>query len=313
LRGADGITAVDAGYVRPLLAAVHIVEHGGRAALVDTGTTNSVPAVLAELAALGYSPADVEYVLLTHVHLDHAGGAGAFMRAFPNATAIVHPRGAPHLIEPSKLIAGTIAVYGEALYAQLYGEIVPIPADRLRVTQDGERLAMAGRTFEFWHTPGHAMHHQVIVDHASRAIFTGDNLGISYRDFDTARGPWVFPTTTPTQFDPDQLTASIARIASFRPRAAHLTHYARVGEVDRLAADMTEQVRDYARIATANANASAGDRFARIARALREDLHRRVRAHGCTMDDATVDELLKEDIDLNTQGLVAWLERRSRA
>jgi len=308
VRGLDDITAIDAGYVRRGLAAIHVIEQGGRAALVDTGTTHSVPQVLEALASLGHEPGDVDFVLLTHVHLDHAGGAGAFMRALPNATLVVHPRGAPHMIDPAKLVAASIEVYGEARYRELYGEIAPIDATRVRTTQDGEQIALAGRVLEFWFTPGHALHHQAIVDHASRTIFTGDTFGLSYREFDTARGAFILPTTTPTQFDPQQLASSVARIAAWRPRAVHLTHYARVNDVARLAADMTLQVRAFA--AMAEHHADAADRRACIRADMRTLLRERSLAHGCAMSEAQFDALLADDLDLNTDGLLAWLGRR---
>lgn len=310
MRGPDDITAIDAGYVRPRMAAIHVIEHGGRAALVDTGTAHSVPSALQALAALGHEPRDVDFVLLTHVHLDHAGGAGALMRALPNATLVVHPRGAPHMIDPAKLVAASIAVYGEALYRELYGDIAPIEAARVHATCDGERLSLAGRVLECWFTPGHAMHHQAIVDQGSRTIFTGDTFGLSYREFDTSRGAFIFPTTTPTQFDPEQLEASVARIAAYRPRAVHLTHYARVDDIERLAADMTAQVRAFA--AMALRHVAAADRRARIHADMRALLRERSLAHGCTMDDAQFDVLVAADLELNTDGLLAWLARGSR-
>jgi len=310
MHGSDDITAIDAHYVRPRMAAIHVISHRGRAALVDSGTTHSLPQVLAGLAALGHAPAAVDYLLLTHVHLDHAGGAGALMRALPNATLVVHPRGAPHMTDPSKLVAASIAVYGEARYRALYGDIVPIDAARVQVSADGERLSLAGRDLEFWFTPGHALHHQAIVDHASRTVFTGDTFGLSYREFDTANGAFVFPTTTPTQFDPQQLESSVARIAAYRPAALHLTHYARVGDVPRLADDMTAQVRAFAAIA--DRHAAAPDRRARIRADLRALLRERALVHGCTMDEPRFDALLAADLDLNADGLVAWLERRTR-
>ncbi|MGH7058680.1 MAG: MBL fold metallo-hydrolase, partial [Acetobacteraceae bacterium] len=147
-RHPDGITAVDTEYLHPGHAAAHIVQHGGHAAFVDVGTNDSVPYLLAALDALGIARDAVDYLLLTHVHLDHAGGAGRLMRELPNATAVLHPRGAPHMIDPARLIAGSRAVYGEERFSRLYGDIVPIPAERVRVTRDGDTLSLYGRELD---------------------------------------------------------------------------------------------------------------------------------------------------------------------
>ena len=309
-RHPDGITAVDAEYVRPGLAAVHIVERSGRAAFVDTGTVPGVPRLLATLDALGIAREAVDYVFLTHVHLDHAGGAGALMQALPNAQAVLHPRGAPHVIDPAKLIAGSIAVYGEDAYRRLYGEIVPIPANRDIVTADSQRIALADRVFELVHTPGHAMHHYSIVDCETASIFPGDTFGISYRELDTARGAFIVPTTTPTQFDPDQLIASIVRLLSYRPKALYLTHYSRVTDADRLAEQLTAQIRDF--VAIARRHAGAADRATAIHEDMRLLWRRLAREHGCALPDEEIDVLLGPDLTLNTQGLIAWLDRTGK-
>lgn len=302
-----GITAVDAQYVRVGLAAVHIIEHKGKAAVVDTGANHSVPYVLAALQELGLAPAAVEYVFLTHVHLDHAGGAGQLMRALPNARVVVHPRGAPHMIDPRKLIAGSMAVYGEAEFRRLYGELVPIAADRVVATEDGQQLSLADRVFEFLYTPGHALHHQAIVDVASRGIFSGDTLGLSYREFDTARGPFIVPTTTPSQFDPEQLIASIDRLQSRAPDAIYLTHYGQVRDVPRLAAQLKSQIGQFVEIA--RRHAGEDDAYERIQADMRSLWLRLLREHGCTLPETQIDELLGGDLGLNTQGLVHWLKR----
>jgi glyoxylase-like metal-dependent hydrolase (beta-lactamase superfamily II) len=303
---ADGITAVDTEYVRPQMDASHIVVSGGRAAIVDTGPNTAVPLILAGLTELGLSPGDVDWLFLTHVHLDHAGGAGALMRALPNALCVVHPRGAPHMVDPARLIAGTRAVYGDELYGKLYGEILPIASDRLRIAQDGERFDLAGRAFECVHTPGHALHHQAIVDHDVHAIFTGDTFGLSYREFDTARGPWITPTTTPTQFDPGQLKASIIRLMQFRPRKLYLTHYSEVGDCARLANDMVDAVDDYVAIARAS-----GLDQSRMRYELRTWAHEGLHDHGCTLTEAQIDDILMKDFELNAAGLAAWLHRET--
>jgi glyoxylase-like metal-dependent hydrolase (beta-lactamase superfamily II) len=305
-RFADGITAVDTEYVRPQMDASHIVGAGGRAAIIDTGPNTAVPLILAALAELGIERDAVEYLFLTHVHLDHAGGAGQLMRELPRATAVVHPRGAPHMIDPSKLIAGTRAVYGDELYSRLYGEILPVARERISIAQDGQRFELADRVFECVHTPGHALHHQAIVDHGAVSIFSGDTFGLSYREFDTDKGPWIMPTTTPTQFDPGQLKASIVRLMQYRPRRVYLTHYSEVGQCARLANDMYEAIDDFVRIAR-----GAGLDLARMQFELRKWAHSSLRDHGCKMDIDSIDAILNKDYELNAAGLAAWLKREA--
>lgn len=310
-RHPHGIFAIDCEYVRPGLAAAHLIVEAGRAAFVDVGTTLSVPYLLAALDELGIARAAVDYLFLTHVHLDHAGGAGALMQALPNAKAVLHPRGAPHLIEPEKLIVASKTVYGEESYRRLYGDIVPIPAARVIVTQDKQRIELAGRPFELIHTPGHALHHQCVVDLQHAGIFSGDTFGLSYREFDSAQGAFLVPTTTPTQFDPDQLIASIDKQLSYRPESIYLMHYSRVTGIPRLGESLKEQVREVADIALRHA--SSPDPKAAILADMRASWLQRARKHGAPLSDAQAEELLAADLELNAQGLVVWLGRQKRA
>ena len=303
----DGIHAVDARYVRPQLAAVHVMTHAGRAAIVDSGTSHSVPHVLAALEALGIARDAVDWLLLTHVHLDHAGGAGQLMQALPNARAVLHPRGAPHMIAPQKLVEASIVVYGAENFAQLYGEILPIDAARVHVTQDGESIALAGRRLEILHTPGHALHHQAFVDHGGAHgpnVFTGDTFGLCYPEFTLNGRALAMPTTSPTQFDPEQLVASIRRIVATGAQAAFLTHYGRVTDLPRLGANLERLVRKFAAIALEHGTREA------IRAALSACMCAEVAAHGCALSQAQIETVLENDLDLNADGLLAWLARR---
>lgn len=307
----NGIYAIDAEYVRPMLDAVHLVVHEGRAAFVETGTSRSVPQLLAALDSLGLSRDAVDWVFITHVHLDHAGGAGQLMQALPNAKAVLHPRGAPHMIDPRKLIDASIAVYGADAFAKLYGEIIPIASERVASTEPGQRFSLAGREFEILHTPGHAMHHQVFFDHHAKAVFTGDTFGLSYREFDVDGRAFAFPTTTPTQFDPDQLIDSIHRILALQPQAAYFTHYGEVRDLPRLAIAlerMTRAFADAARVEAAMSDTERGLRE-RLLEGISQILHLELQAHGCTLPPQRIDELLGLDIGLNVDGLIAWLAR----
>ena len=304
----DGVYLIDTLYLRPGLAASHLVVDDGRAAFVDTGAAPAAPRLLAALDELGIARADVDYLFLTHVHLDHAGGAGQLMQALPNARAVLHPRGAPHLIDPTRLVAGSIEVYGETVYRQLYGELVPIPAERVLVVEDRQRLQLGRRTFEFIDAPGHARHHHCPIDLDHREVYSGDNFGICYHEFDTERGPFMLPTTTPVQFDPDALHATIDRIMSYRPRRIFQTHFGPVSDLERLAGDLHASIVELVRIARLHARAP--DRTQRI----REDMFRyfsaRLDEHGYAGDLARRHELIDGDVRLNTDGLLVWLDRR---
>ena len=169
-----GITAVDTDYIRPFLDASHLIVEAGHAAFVDTGPNSGVPLLLDALRQKNLEAADVDYVFLTHVHLDHAGGAGELMKYLPNATAVVHPRGAAHLSDPSKLIRGATAVYGEQGFREMFGDVMPVDAERLILTDDMQQFDLAGRMLQCFFTEGHARHHYCLWDPASAGVFTGD-------------------------------------------------------------------------------------------------------------------------------------------
>lgn len=306
-----GIHAIDTHYVREQLDASHLIVRKGRAAFVDCGANNSVPYLLEALDTLSIGREAVDYLLLTHIHLDHAGGAGTLMRELPNATVIVHPRGAQHLSEPAKLEAGTRATYGDAVYDTLYGKLVPIPAERIHAAEDDEVITLGGSQLRCLHTPGHALHHIAYYDEEANVVFTGDIFGISYRVFDNPAGkPFVFPTTTPTQFDPEQMHASIERILTLEPEAVYLTHYSRVENVTRLAADLHNDVDRFVEIGEALFDAP--DPATRIRHALHDYLARRLIEHGTRLDPKQRETWLEMDLKLNADGLLAWDQRRKR-
>lgn len=303
-----GITTVDAEYVRPGFASVHLIVRRGRVAVVDTGTNDSVPLVLAALAERGLAAEAVDLVFITHVHLDHAGGAGLLMRALPAARAVAHPRSVPHLRDPSKLIDASRVVYGPERFERLYGTPLPIDDARISETRDGERLTLGGSELEVLHTPGHALHHHVLYDRDARAVFTGDTFGLSYRALDTERGPCVMPTTTPTQFDPEQLVASIRRIVALGPESLYLTHYGRVTGAERLGASLEAQIARFVEIA--RRRAAEENRYDSIRSDLRDVWIELLEEHGAPV--SAVDDWLVGDLELNAQGLVAWLARGER-
>lgn len=303
-----GIFAVDTGFQRAGFDAAYLIVEQGRAAFVDTGTNLALPRLLGTLEALGLAREAVDWVIPTHVHLDHAGGAGALMRALPHARLLVHPRGARHMVDPSALVQGALAIYGQQEMDRSYGEVLPVDPARVDTSSDGMTLRLAGRELLLIDTPGHARHHHCIWDAASRGWFAGDTFGVSYREFDTARGPWMLPPTTPVQFDPVAWRISIARLLAKAPRAMYLTHFGRVTGVPALAEQLLAMLD---RMVEIGQNESAGaDRHQRLKSALSALVRQELRAHGCTLDAARIDALLSLDLELNAQGIAVWLDRR---
>ena len=304
-----GIAAVDTDYVRPKLDASHLIIESGRAAFVDTGTNKSVPLLLDALRQKDVDVADVDYVFLTHVHLDHAGGAGELLTHLPNAKAVVHPRGARHLCEPEKLIQGTVAVYGQQRFDEIYGGVTAIPADRMIVADDLQQFELAGRRLECFFTEGHARHHYCLWDPASLGVFTGDSFGVSYRELDTAKGAFIFPTSTPIDFDPAEAHKSVDRIMAYEPEQLYLTHYSRVTGLSRLADDMHHGIEFYAWLASGHANDR--HRTEAIKHGMYDYFLLRLQTHGFSGGPDRVHEILDFDINLNTMGLEVWLDRNA--
>jgi glyoxylase-like metal-dependent hydrolase (beta-lactamase superfamily II) len=306
-----GVFAIDTGFHRDHFDAAYLLVHEGRAAFIDTGTNLGVPRLLASLDALGIARGAVDWVIPTHVHLDHAGGAGLLMSQLPAATLLVHPRGARHMVDPTALWAGATAVYGPEEMARSYGTVLPVPAERVQQSHDGQTVHLAGRPLLIADTPGHARHHHCIWDAASRGWFTGDTFGLSYREFDTAQGAWIVPTSTPVQFEPEALVASIQRMLAAEPACMYLTHYGRIGyesgDVPRLGALLLSLVQALA--AAGRHLQHAPDRHEALKAAQLDLFVRSLREHGCTKPEAEIAQLLAIDLELNAQGLAVWLDR----
>lgn len=305
---AEGISAVDAFYDgRADQTAAHILIEKGHAAVIDTATAHAAPRILAALAARGISPSQVDYVVLTHVHLDHAGGAGTLMAQCPNARLTVHPRGARHMIDPSRLLSATIEIYGAEATARVYGDVVPVAAERVVETVEGTRLTLAGRALEFLDAPGHARHHVVVRDARTGHLFAGDSFGLSYRALDRGGRPSAFPTTSPSQFDPRALHATLDRMLTLAPAAVYVAHFGQVRDVPRLGADLHRLID--AHVALAERCRDAGPaRHERLKAGITELVLAEADRQGWTLTQEALLSLFAIDIELNAQGLAAWLD-----
>jgi hydroxyacylglutathione hydrolase len=304
----NGISAVDSLLVRARQTAVHIIVEEGRAAIVDTATAHCAPRVLQALAAEGVAPDAVDYVILTHVHLDHAGGAGRLMALCPNARLTVHPRGARHMIDPARLMAATVDIYGADAARRMYGEVVPIPRERVVETPEGASILLAGRELRFLDTPGHARHHVVVQDRRTGHLFAGDCFGLSYRELDVGERQFSFPTTSPSQFDPAALHASIDRLVGLAPESVYVTHFGRLRDVRRLAADLHRLIDAHVELAR-GATQSGAERLGRLSAGVRSLVVAEARRQGSTLSEEELIDVFALDIELNAQGLSVWLEQ----
>ena len=304
------ITCIDTLYQRPGLAACYLLESAGEAIFIDTGTGNSVPHLMAVLDAKGISPSRVRYVIPTHVHLDHAGGAGELMRQLPRASLVIHPYGAKHLIDPSKLIAGATAVYGEAAFKKQFGQPIPIPQERVIKAEDGFRLCFGNRELLCLDTPGHARHHICIFDQQSRGLFTGDTFGLSYPELSGNQGPLIIPTTTPIQLDPDAWFETLDRLMALNPEKVYLTHFGEVRQPEALVQQLRQHLEEFTQIALACRATPSDSRKQTIQSGLEAWLQQKLQQNGCELAPEKCIELMEMDLDLDAQGLEVWLSTR---
>ncbi len=302
-----GISAIDSGYQRPLLGAIHLVVEGGRVAIIDTGVNSSVPRVLAVLRDKGLRPEQVDYVILTHIHLDHAGGAGLLLSHLPNAQLTVHPRGARHMADPGRLTESTIAVYGEEEARRAYGDIVPVPRSRIIETAHESALTLSGRELVYFDTPGHARHHVCVLDTRSGHLFTGDTFGLSYRELDCHGRQFAIPTSSPTQFDPVAAHRSLDLILGLKPGAIYVTHYSQVRDIARMGADMHRLIDAHEQLARRERDAGAA-RHERLKAGVTQIVLDEARRYGWTLPREEVLAVFAGDIELNAQGLAIWLD-----
>lgn len=278
---------------------------GPRNTVIETGGSVSLPQWTDGLRQAGISPDRVDYIIVTHIHLDHAGGAGSLVRLCPRARVVVHPRGARHLADPGRLIAGARAVYGDRL-EELFGVVLPVPADRILAVEHGASLDLGDRTLNFYHTPGHAKHHVSIFDSGGRGIFTGDTAGIRYhKELTGLEQDYILPTTTPTDFDPKATHESVELLRSLNPAKVYHGHFGVSTDVERVFRETERLVDAFAHL-TENVyrpNMTWQEMAGHLKSFVLDDMKQTV---GLPKDDTVLDA----DMDLNAMGLLHWLQTR---
>jgi glyoxylase-like metal-dependent hydrolase (beta-lactamase superfamily II) len=295
----DGVTEIDTllgGWER--VTAGYLVD-GPRPVLVETGSQSSVPTLLAALEDLGVGPGDLAGVVVTHIHLDHAGGAGDVARAFPNATVYVHEKGARHLADPSRLVASAERVYGDLLDS-LYGRLNPTPAERIRVLYDGDTVEVGPtRALTAIDSPGHAKHHLGLHDTVTGILFVGDAVGVRLPDAGVLR-----PSTPPPDFDLDLAIQSLHRFAERKPTDIALAHYGVVPDPETILEEAEATLRSWAAVAEQAWNEGA-DIAAALEKAFAADLN--------AVDEGQRQKLnTLNGVHSNAAGFRRWLDTRDR-
>lgn len=279
--------------------------------IVEMGASVSVPRVLDAMNTLAIQPEDISYVIVTHIHLDHAGGAGLLLEKLPNAKLIVHPRGVRHMIDPTKLIAGARAVYGEA-FDRLFAPILPIAEERIMIAEDGMELSIGeNRTLVFYDSPGHAYHHYAVYDAASKGIFSGDSIGVTFPCFtDVKNMEFYAPTTSPTQFDPDAMLATLRRFAELDLEYIYLTHYGHHANAPQIIADNVRRTEGFAHVMEQTYR--DGTTLEDLTAALRAYFHEELAALDIEADDPVL-EAFEFDIDMNAKGMLHYMQTKAKA
>lgn len=286
---------------------------GDELTLIETSASPSIPYVLKGLKGLGIKPEDIKNIIVTHIHLDHAGGVGLLLKSCPNAKVIVHPRGERHLADPTKLILGAKAVYGEK-FDELFDPILPVPEDRLITKSDGETLRISeNRTLTFFDTPGHAKHHFSIHDSLSNGIFTGDTIGVFYPQLVENGIEFVLPSTSPSQFDPEAMLQSLEKIETLNVDGIYFGHYGMVTNPT----SVYEQIRDWlpkfvaaGEQAWADHTSDATDQMQQaVYHSLLDQITHYLAEKNITLAGDVAD-IIKLDLDVCSMGIVDYLIKK---
>ncbi|WP_087974432.1 MBL fold metallo-hydrolase [Oceanobacillus rekensis] len=273
--------------------------------LVETGPSPSVKYIKAGLSALGHSLDKVKYIIVTHIHLDHAGGAGLLIRECPNAKIVVHPRGERHLIDPKKLASGARAIYGDS-FSELFDPITSVPADRLLVKGEGDVLEIGPEcTLEFWDTPGHAKHHFSIYDPVSNGMFTGDTVGVRYEQLVPSGVDLFLPSTSPNHFNPNDMEASIQRIQNKKLHRIYYGHFGMTEKTEEALNQVSEWLEVYMEVGEQAIVEGRG--YDTISQRLLERIRTYLREKGID-DEHEVYILINLDLQVGALGIVDYFK-----
>jgi glyoxylase-like metal-dependent hydrolase (beta-lactamase superfamily II) len=307
----NSIHTIDCKYIYDEFACAYLIREGNEVAFLDNNTNSAIPILLKKLEEFNFKKEDVRYLIITHIHLDHAGASSQLIRLFPNAKILAHPKATPHLINPKRIIESASQVYGKENFLKLYGEILDIPEDRIISMKDGEVLNWGEREFKFIYTRGHANHHFVIHDSKTNHIFTGDSFGISYPKMKNGKSSILIPSTTPTDFDPEEALLSLDKILNSGASAAYLTHYDKWLDMKLGYELMQKGIQKMAwiqnQIIDSNNEDSEIEKFCKLE--IESYYKSLLKENNLDLD---IIHFLKDDIDINTMGILFSANRLKR-
>lgn len=311
-RISDGIYLIDTIYLnRKDYAGTYILVDNGVIAIIETNTNHAIPEILESLKELNIKKEQVNYIILTHIHLDHAGGAGLLMKELPNTKLIIHQRGKRHMVDPTKLTESVKTVYGEDDYKRMYGDILPIDENRIISVEKEFSVELGKRELFLFESTGHAKHHISIFDKKTRTLFSGDSFGIAYPRFKFGNEQLIFPSTSPTQFDSESALKTIERSIALYPERICLTHFGEITNIKSAANQLQDWITFL--ISTAENFYNSGLRKNDLSDKLELSIYERFELEikkynkdGLSKNDK---DLLKIDFELNAKGVSYFIEK----
>ena len=304
---------IDCQYLFPQFAASFLRVVNGRAIFIENNTVHAVPRLMKELRSHQVSPENVDFLIVTHAHLDHAGGTSLLADLCPRATVLAHPKAARTLINPERIIESAKKVYGEKKFLELYGEIKPVPEERVRLISDGEAISWQDTPLKFFFTAGHASHHFCVLDEKEKAIFTGDSFGLCYPALKGTKD-FHFPSTSPIDFDFEEAIRSVDKIVASGAETAFLTHFGPVGHLKRRGEELKRHLAFHQglidRAILENISSSVLQGF--MVGILTQYVEAELKGSGINSTEE-VRDLLRGDLELNAAGLAYCVRKKREA
>jgi glyoxylase-like metal-dependent hydrolase (beta-lactamase superfamily II) len=295
----NSVITIDCHYLKPKFAASFLLVENGRAIFIENNTAHAVPILFKALEEQLITPDKVDYLIVTHAHLDHSGGTSALLSYCKNAKVIAHPKAIRTLVNPERLIQSAKRVYGEEPFEKLYGKIEPIPLSKLHSVQDGEILNWQNRNLTFFYTLGHASHHICIYDSKSEGVFTGDAFGLCYPELQNS-GLFILPSTSPIDYEPIEAKKSIEKICSIDPKRLFLTHFGEVDQVKEAKKELLKNLDIHEnQFQWAKNNLELGDELSHKIELRLKEIY------------SSFSDYLKLDLELNAQGIAFAAKRET--